>query len=72
MAVPTSVDAPKKIVLNMIGNNDFTEDFMEAATGNNLSTVLELVFFFGLFANWIIYSLWMIWFDKQVSRKPIR
>lgn len=45
---------------------------MEAATGSNLSTVLELVFFFGLFANWIIYSLWMIWFDKQVSRKTIR
>lgn len=40
---------------------------MEAVTVNNLSTVLELVFFFGLFANWIIYSLWMIWFDKQGS-----
>ena len=68
MAVPPSVETPKNLAQRVRQLEIFQGGFMDAATTNNLSTVLELVFFFGLFANWIIHSLWMIWFDKQGSR----
>lgn len=45
---------------------------MDAVSGNgyaNLGTVLELVFFFGLAANWIVYSLWTIWFSNSGGLK---